>query len=209
MRQITRLIMIACAISTVVNAEIYMGIGPLDTLGDIKTKFPKAYLQKTNPAWAQKSDVMYQITGSGITGTIVIKLNDYRASWKEASEKEQDPKTKETYNSLANQPDDEAITVSWVRWVPDTPIPVQRLISKYGLPEKSGFSNDDFQPYRHWEAKGISAFLSDDEKHVVRIDFEFTQSDYRNAYIQKYNFVPDWLKESPHKLPSKQTKKTK
>lgn len=33
-------------------AETYKGIGPFDTLSDIKQKFPGATYEKVHPAWA-------------------------------------------------------------------------------------------------------------------------------------------------------------
>lgn len=185
-------------------AEIYRDIGPLDTLGDIKSKFPKATFERVNPAWAQKTDVMLKIRGEGMSGIIVVKFDDLRPTWKEMIEKNPTAENADFLRKIAEQSDDEAITVSWVRWVPNEPIPVQRFVSKYGPPEKSGFADEDYQPYRHWEKKGVSAYLSDNEKDVVRVDFSFTIDEYRSAYLKKYKFVPPWLKQSPK--PKEQSK---
>jgi hypothetical protein len=35
-------------------AEIYKGIGPLDTLSEVKLKFPGADYKQLKPAWAQE-----------------------------------------------------------------------------------------------------------------------------------------------------------
>lgn len=99
------------------------------------------------------------------------------------------------YRGLASQTDEVALSVNWVRWVPDTRIPLQRLVSKYGKPDKSGFSDEDYKPYRSWN-RGIEAYLTDDEKYVDRIDFNFTKEEYRKAYKEKFNFIPSWLKDN-------------
>jgi hypothetical protein len=199
-------VVLIVAFSITVHAEIYQGIGPLDTLGDVKAKFPNAIFQRSYPAWAQEDDVMYLVTGKGISGKIVIKFTDSRPFFRQMIEKE--PSNKELYNSLANAPDDE-IMVSWVRWMPDKPIPIQRFISKYGIPDKADYDSDDLQPYKMWETRGLLTSLSDDEKYVTRVDYSFTRNEYRKAYQSKYGFIPDWLKEKEQPKEQKTTRDKK
>lgn len=188
---------LALVICASAYAESYRDIGPLDNLGDVKNKFPNAKVEKLSPGWAQATDALYQFTGIGMSGWIIIKFDDYRPKWKEEAEKDPTSEKAEFFQNSSQKSDEEAMSVNWVRWVPDTQIPVQRLISKYGKPEKSGVSDESYQPYRSWDKKGVEAYLSDDEKHVVRIDFFFTREEYRKAYLAKYKFVPDWLKDKP------------
>lgn len=177
-------------------AETYKDIGPLDTLGDLKARFPKANFIKQNPAWAQDTDVMYQISGEGMSGRIIVKLYDGRPKYREMLEKDPEGDNSEFFKKLINESDDEAISVEWVRWVPDYTIPVARFISKYGKPDKSGFADENLQPYRLWETKGLTAYLTDDEKKVVRVDFEFTRNEQRAAYLRKFKFIPPWLNDT-------------
>lgn len=201
MRSVFLVICFLLGFGTYVSAEIYHGIGPLDLLGDLKTKFPNAKFMKLNPAWAQQTDVMYQIDGAGLSGKIIVKLYDGRPQYREQLKGQEHL---ELYEKLANEPDDKAISVEWVRWVPDAPIPLARFISKYGKSYKSGFDDDDLQPYRVWEEKGLIVYLSDDEKNVVRVDYQFTRAEHRAAWQKKYDFIPDWLKEAnPAKKKSK------
>ena len=187
---------LALTASVSVHAEMYLGIAPLETLGEIKARFPRATFTRTSPGWAQKTDVMFQIRGDGMSGLIVVKLSDMRPAYKELLDKNPDTPN-DFLRALANQSDDEAITVDWVRWMPNAPIPLQRFISKYGQPEKSGFADEDYQPYRLWVKRGVNAYLSDNEKDVVRVDFAFTREEYKAAYLRKYNTIPDWLKDQP------------
>ncbi|MFZ6747281.1 hypothetical protein ACO0LC_29065, partial [Undibacterium sp. JH2W] len=69
--------------------------------------------------------------------------------------------------------------------VPSIPIPLQRVISKYGKSEKSGFRDDNFQPYLSWAKKGIYATLSDDEKFVIDIQFSPTEEERNIAFSKK------------------------
>lgn len=185
------------------HAEIYGGIMPLDTLGDIKNRYPNAKVEKMEPAWAQDTDALYMFAGVGIVGVIVVKFNDIRPTLEKIAEENPKSSDSEFYQRLTQQSDEEALAVSWVRWVPDYKIPLQRIISKYGKPEKKGFSDDGYQPYRSWPKRGIEAYLTDDEKYVHRIDYIFTQGEYRRAYLKKYKYVPDWLKETKSRTKKK------
>jgi hypothetical protein len=188
------------------KAEIYKDISPLDTLADIKRKFPGADYSPLKPAWAQEWDAMYSVSGRGLSGKIIVKFYDSRPEFKKALQDYPESKDKETFQRLATASDEEALSVEWVRWVPDIPIPLQRFVSKYGKPAGSGFSDDDLQPYRAWST-GIAAYLSDDEKNVISVEFTFTKEERRKAYQAKYGFVPDFLKEDPQ--PLKEKPKTK
>ena len=182
-------------IATGSQAETYGNIFPLDTLGDLKEKYPNANFSKRTPAWASKYDAMYSIDGSGLSGTIIVKFHDYRPFIKELlstggyTEEEVD-----NFKKVANRSDEEALTVSWVRWVPAQPIPISRFVSKYGKFEKSGFSDEDLEPYRSWESKGLVAYLANDEKSVVRVDYEFTKQERRRAYKAKGLQIPENLR---------------
>jgi hypothetical protein len=203
MRSVILTILSLILLSTTAQAEIYRDISPLSSFGEVKNLFPGASFKRTFPAWAQKSDVMYQITGSGISGTIIVKFDDLRSTWKEMAEEVENEESKASLLEMSNQTDEEAMEVSWVRWVPDGPVPIKRFISKYGKPEKSGFSDEDYQPYRKWITKGVLAYLSDDETHVIRIDFLFTKEELKNAYWKKFKRIPSWLKEQSKTLSTK------
>jgi hypothetical protein len=190
------LILTALLVFSYANAETYRDIGPLDNLGDIKKKFKNANIEKLSPGWANEADALYKVTGTGISGVIIIKFDDLRSYYKEAAEKDTPAELTTFFQEMSQKSDEEAMTVNWVRWIPDTTIPIQRLISKYGKPDQSGFSDENFQPYRWWN-RGLEVYLSDDEKNVDRIDFIFTDDEHRKAYLSKYKIVPYWLKEKP------------
>jgi len=181
-------------VGTAAHSELYKGIGPLDSLADIKARFPKAEFKELHPAWAKITEFLYEVTGLGMSGTIVIKLDDstvYLTQLRDAADTDEKRKF---WQDLIDKPD-EAKTVGWVRWIPDAPIPLQRFIAKYGPADVKDFAEEDMQPYRSWK-RGIQAFLTDDEKFVTRVDFTYTNTETRNAYKQKYGFVPDFLKNS-------------
>lgn len=170
------------------SAEIYLGIGPFDNLSDLKSKFPNATFTREDPAWPQDHDVMYTISGAGISGTIVINFYDAYAKWQKEFDAEQNEEKKRLMKELPS-PAENSEMVAWVRWMPDTPFPVTRLVTKYGKPEVSDFSQDDFKPYKEWKKRGIQAFLTDDGKKVLRIDFAFTEKERGEAMKQKFGFA--------------------
>lgn len=65
-------------------------------------------------------------------------------------------------------------------------IPCGRLITKYGKPETSDFSPEDFRPFKAWKSRAIIADLSDDGKKVVCINFHFTDKEGKDALEAKY-----------------------
>ena len=186
---------IAITLAANASAEIYLGIGPLDTLADVKLLFPAAKVERRQPAWAQPTDAMFAFAGSGISGEIVVKFYDGRPMYLKASETEQDLERREMYKTWANASDDEALTVEWVRWIPSEPIPLKRFVAKYGEPDESGFRDDNMRPFRQWK-RGILANLDDDMKLVTDVEFTFTPADERSAWQQKHGFVPEHLKEA-------------
>jgi hypothetical protein len=179
------------------NAETYLGIGPMDTLGNVQQKFPNAKFSRTFPAWIQSPQALYRLEGAGIAGRIVLSFIDFRPGWRELAGKSEEPETVARYKLLSELPDADALGIQWVRWIPSNRVPLQRLLSKYGLPEISGFSDEDYKPYRAWEKAGVTAALSDDEKFVEIIDFSFTRDDHRKAYLEKKLPLPDWLVDAP------------
>ena len=179
-------------------AEIYQGIKPYSTLGEIKASFPNATFSKITPALSQKYDVTYSVTGTGINGEIFIRFHDLRPFWKEQSDEASDEATQEMYSRLAQLSDD-SISVTWVRWVPDEPFPVERLIEKHGNPDKSGLADEDDAPFKKWTSKGIYAHLSEDSKEVLEIDFTFTEKELLAAQKERFGFSTD--------TPAKKSKK--
>lgn len=196
-------------ITTNAHAELYRNIGPLDSLGDVKAKFPNASFESIKAAWVTESDALYKITGQGLSGSIVVKFDDGRPVYKKILENNPDGQHNDIIAKLSEKSDEDALSVSWVRWVPDKVIPLQRFILKYGSAEKSGFDDEDMSPYKTWETKGLTAYLSDNGNYVVRVDYSFTINEQRKAWKEKEGFIPDWLQATESKpKPQKKTKKS-
>ena len=80
------------------------------------------------------------------------------------------------------------IQVEWVRWVPDSIlnlIPLERLVTLYGPPDKNGVDETNFQQYKAWK-RGVTAYLSDNGKSVRNIDYSFTEEENKKEWLIKH-----------------------
>lgn len=134
--------------------------------------------------------------GFGLNGTVILLFSDFRPTYKNWAEASEDPEDIEAFKIRSQRSDAEALSIRWVRWIPNNSLLLEHLVSKYGPPEKSVFPDESYGLSRSWEGAGVTAYLSSDEKHVKRIDFSFTKGDRRQAYIQKKLPVPDWFKDT-------------
>ena len=177
------------SLSTTGRAEKYLVFEPLDTLGDLRHKLPGAAFTRLSPAWTVDYQALYKISGSGLSGLIYAMFDDSRALYRVmASDRfEASKPDKEIYAGKARDlSDDAAMTLAWVRWMPEAPIPMERVYQRYGPFDERGVSEDDFKPVRGWRRRGVRATLSDDEKGVIFLEFHFTQ-DEMNAALKRRN----------------------
>lgn len=199
----------------IASAEILHGVFLLDSLKAVKQKYPNGQFSRVNSAWVTEAEAFYQMTGTGFPGTLFVAFNDVRPLFKKnLAEKCGEPisdqmaESCKSNRSLANQNEDDALSVKWVRWVPAQPIPLERYMSKYGEPTKFGFDKDTMIPYAQWDTAALSAELSDDKKMVLFVTTSFTRSETRAAWLRTVGFVPDFLKDEPTpKVPPEQKDK--
>lgn len=184
-------------------AEILHGVLPLDSLKEVKQKFPNAQFTRLKPAWVTEDEAFFRMSGSGFVGELYLDFSDERPSAKKSiaklcSDSSDTPPESlcGIYSTLASQSDDEALSINWVRWVPPQAIPIQRYRSKYGEPTRIDFSKDTMEPEAHWDTIALDAGLSDDQKMVIKVETIFSRSERRQAYLRKYGFVPEFLKDS-------------
>ncbi len=186
------------ATSMAARAEIYRGIQPGTTLSELRRAFPGAEFRRLRPAWAKEADVMYKITGNGLPGTTVVMLRDARPYYRLLIE----TATIAAVLSLAREhvelSDEDAWAVELVRWLPEAPFPVERLIAKYGKWDKKDYGDEDMAPYVQWVGRGLVVELSNDEMYVLRIDYEFTDAErkiYARARDLRRKYL-EWKRQS-------------
>lgn len=194
------------------QAEIYKDFVPFITLKQVKLNYPNANFEDAKPAWANEDEALFKMTGAGLTGTIVLKFSKLDKYWtKQLNEFEAKSlnENSESITYLINSyktslalPVDERLTLDWVRFVPYMQIPYERLISRYGKPEKCGSNTEDFTPYCSWESKGVLINLSDDKKLVANIEYTFTDEEmFPKPQAEP---KPSLKKKSPKTKPKKE-----
>lgn len=145
------------------GAAVYRGIHFATTLAELREMFPNASITALRPAWIQKNEALYNVSGVGLEGTIVV----FFISVGEPA------------------PQDERLVASWVRWIPDQPIPLSRFVALYGVPPISGYDPDDMQPFREWSTLALRAILTPGETAVAFVEYHFTEAE-RTAGASAY-----------------------
>ncbi|MEI8305345.1 MAG: hypothetical protein WCG13_18870 [Burkholderiales bacterium] len=197
-------------LSAACDAEVLHNIEPLDTLGSIKKKYPNATLTRVKAAWVTEDQDFFRLEGSGFPGELMIAFRDGRAGFRlEAARKREEAiaagkseaGARSVFEDFANESDDEALSVDWVRWVPSRPIPLERYKSKYGEPTKCDFTADSMAPFCQWMPRLLLVMLTDDKKLVLSVEAAFTKAERRAAWLKRHGFVPNFLKEEPTSQP--------
>ena len=181
-------VLAAAAISTHAWPEQYLQFEPLDTLGDLKRKLSGATFVRLTVAWTANYEALYKISGSGLSGLIYAKFDDSRALYRIMATPlfEASPEDRLRYAAKVRDLDDDAaLTLAWLRWNPEAPIPLERVFQRFGPFDERGVAEDDFKPYRGWRKRGVRATLSDDEKSVIFIEYRFIPAEMAAALRRK------------------------
>jgi hypothetical protein len=203
------------------RCELLHEVQPFDSLGDIKKKYPNAYFSRVKAAWVNENQDFFSMGGQGFPGTLYLAFTDRRPYWRAEIKKSenvdaeqhsalfgsilaaQEKRNKEIAEKLATESDDDALLISWVRWVPREAIPMQRFKSKYGEPNKCDFSSTDMTPYCIWKNRNLIVNLSDDQKMVLTVESQFTKEEINKRLAEKgYAPLPSDEKISPDTSPS-------
>lgn len=182
-------------LSSAAYAENLHGINFMDSLGEVKQKYPHAIYKKEKPAWLPPSESFFTISGAGLPGLLKIDFSDGRPYFTSEIKKHIDDPDwpyKDSFDKQGTATDDEALSVNWVRWVPEVPIPIDRYKKKYGSPVCDFDSS--MMPFCKWPLVGLDAQMSEDNKFVLFVTTNFTKLEKRTSYIKKFNWVPDELK---------------
>jgi hypothetical protein len=203
---VSAVVLLTC---NLVSAEILHGVFPFDTLKVIKAKYPNARFERVNAAWVTENQAFFKMTGNGFPGTLFVAFGDARPSHKkDFAEKCMFPA--QTVDAictvkkrLSEETDDDALSTSWVRWIPQAAIPLDRYKSKYGEPTFE-FAQDTMAPYASWKSVALLAGLSDDKKFVLAVETSFSRAELHAAWVREAGVVPNFLKDEP--TPSERTK---
>lgn len=181
-----------CLFTNSARSEILQDIGYRESLKAIRNKLPNATFTPLKPAWLQSDEAFYLVAGPGLPGSLRINFDDSRPFFKKILEEDPGNEKAAAWARLAAQVDDDALTVSWVRWIPSIPIPLTRYIQRYGKPACS--FNEAMEPICEWSSIALLADMTDDQKLVIQVSTRFSKSEKRAAYLREFGFVPDSLK---------------
>lgn len=168
------------------RAEPFMGISYGHRLSDVKGLFPNAKVEDGKPAWLQPHQRITQFTGLGITGTLVVRMDHevealQRFVMRIASKQANGGTLTDTEamylrdippvieRKRADPPDDPWQVVE-IRWVPESPIPMKALVSRYG-PDFKDSVNEKFERSLEWATRGVEADMRDDQATMLTFSF--------------------------------------
>ena len=200
-RRATAALLISLLYCAAAGAEILHGIGPYDTLADVKKRYPNATFTTVSAAWVKRDERFVAMQGTCFPGALRLLFDDSRPLFRDierdclekaASDQDAVAKCKQLWGPVISEDDDHALSIRWVRWVPPAAIPLTRYKSKYGEPLVE-FSNEDMTPIATWPSVALSAQLSDDKQNVLYVDTAFTRAERRSAWLRRYGTLPPSL----------------
>jgi hypothetical protein len=180
------------------GAEILHGVVPYDSLGEIKKKFPNGKFVRVPAAWVAEGQDFWSMTGSGFSGILYFAFTDYRPLNRKAARDQCNPvqmqlaeNVCQMIQKIAGQSDEDGLIVSWVRWVPPSPLPMDRYRLKYGEPTKFGLDENTMEPNATWEKAALTAQISDDKKSVFFVTTSFTKQELSVEMKRKFGHSPE------------------
>jgi len=185
------------ATSFIAHAEIYKDFTPNLSLEQIKSNYPNAVLQDIKAAWVKEDEALLKLSGGGISGAIMLKLSTMdklanslmgylQSELEMAKNDEEKAKAQENiifWKNYIALPKEKKLTLDWVRWIPESPFPFERIQGKYGKPDSCEYSDEDYAPFCNWKKKGVLVNLTDDRKRVTSVEYTFTKEErelYKN-----------------------------
>jgi hypothetical protein len=176
-------------------AETYLNFEAGETIRTAKTKYPNAHFSELKVGWTQHHEKFLEMSGQGIVGIVYLKFSNsdelYKTLRSQAADRLQsDPKVDieaeqrmiQFYDEQLARPDEDRMGLDWIRWVPDTRLPIERIEGKYGKPGRCDYESDSFKPFCTWKDRGLTVSLSDDKRFVTMIDFMITDADWSKKF---------------------------
>ena len=177
-----------------VLAASMFNIQAFSTLAEVRKEWPGAVEERFAPAWIKRGQVAIKLTGKGLPGMLFLYFDDGRAAYKDLVSSESagtiDSGVVAAMKWEAAKPEENALTLNWFRWVPVANVPKERVIKLYGAPSRCQPSPADLSPMCEWRQHGVIATLTDDEKSVVMIDFNFSAAEIEEGRSRRYPFFP-------------------
>lgn len=180
-----RLTIMACAVaaftsnfSPTTQAEVSHYVGLFDTYNDLKERYPRANFEDLDAAWITPGSRLVIIKGAGFNGLLTVYFHDALYDLKkQATSGEIDQKQSADllkYIQMTRSEKGE-LRPTWVRFVPDSKIPLSNLVSLYGKPKRE-IAPNDLTPIAYW-SRGVTARLDSNEM-VESVTYDYLLADY-------------------------------
>jgi hypothetical protein len=171
-------VFIFSADSKICHAEIFQNINYMETLGQIKTKFPNAKYEKVYPAWLEKYNSLISIEGPGLGVVITIVFFDQRIIIRDEIDKQNLSQNDITdrFKKVLKLEDDYALRVKNVRVIYTDLIPMSTFKKRYGAPAKCEH-NENFEFKCIWPKKNMLASMTNDGNSVEYAESWFTEKE--------------------------------
>ena len=196
------LICLLLFMGSIVRAESFLGLEPLEPLSSVKQRFPAGALTVEPADWLKPNQYFVKMQHPDGGGKVFLlfehddeirkkKLADLEKSVANLPSQAQGRSTKlliRQYREKLSKSIDERLSLIRVRWLPDNPIRLSELITSYGKPDEKREGNAVYGPVFIW-SKGLNAHLSDDKKQVQMIEYWFTEDDLAVYFLRRDSAV--------------------
>ena len=196
------LICLLLFMGSIVRAESFLGLEPLEPLSSVKQRFPAGALTVEPADWLKPNQYFVKMQHPDGGGKVFLlfehddeirkkKLADLEKSVANLPSQAQGRSTKlliRQYKEKLSKSIDERLSLIRVRWLPDNPIRLSELITSYGKPDEKREGNAVYGPVFIW-SKGLNAHLSDDKKQVQMIEYWFTEDDLAVYFLRRDSAV--------------------
>lgn len=185
-RTTLRLTKTACALaafttillSPIALAEVSNYVGLFDSYNDLKERYPRAKFEDIDAGWITPGSRLVTLSGAGFGGSITIYFHDalYDLKQKVTSGEIDQKQFAELLKYIQMMRSEKGeLRPTWVRFVPDSKIPLSNLVKLYGIPRRE-ISTTDLKPIAYW-SRGVTAGLDNNEM-VESVTYDHIFVDY-------------------------------
>ena len=194
-RLIALLLWLACALA---QAETVLGLEPLEPLSSVRQRFKPENIVPEPVSWLRPNQYFCVLQNTELGGKVLLLFeHDDEARKRKLAALEKSvaglpPQSlsRSTRLLLRQQrehlakPLDDRMALVLVRWIPEAPLRLSELTSRYGKPDDRRDRDPIYGALLVWN-KGVTAHLSEDRKSARMIEYWFTEDDLALYFLNK------------------------
>lgn len=151
-------------VANIGHCESVFDISPSNTLGDLRPKFKNIELM---PDFGDASFPVYMVKSPHVKGFLLVTFFDSRSAYP-------------SMRCIQNIPNERALRVARVQFVPSSPPQTQAMLAKYGRNYSEKY-DDNLKRTLTWKDMGIEAVLDPSGKYVESVINDFTAKEQEAA----------------------------